>query len=65
MINPDRVLRREALERGWPILTFSNPTPLLPTLERATGPIVGVGAIVVAMSAAAAAFARGARRAAP
>lgn len=64
VINPDRALRREALERGWPILTFSNPTPLLPTLERATGPIVGVGAIVVAMSAAAVSFARGARRAA-
>ena len=62
VVNPDRVLRREALERGWPILTFSNPTPLLPTLELATGPIVGVGAIVLAVGAAVLSFARDARR---
>ena len=61
VVNPDRVLRREALERGWPILTFSNPTPLLPTLERATGPIIGAGAIAVAVGAAAVAFARSTR----
>ncbi len=60
-VNPDRVLRREALERGWPILTFSNPTPLLPTLERATGPLLGAGAIAVAVGAAALAFGRAAR----
>lgn len=27
-VNPNRMLRREAVERGWPILEFSNPTPL-------------------------------------
>jgi HAD superfamily hydrolase (TIGR01490 family) len=27
-VNPDRALRRVALERGWPILTFSAPVPL-------------------------------------
>ena len=63
VINPDRALRREALERGWPILTFSNPTPLLPTLERATGPIVGVAAIAVAVGSAVVSFARAARHA--
>ena len=63
VINPDRALRRTALERGWPILTFENPTPLLPTLERASGPIVGVASIAVAMGAAAVSFARAARRA--
>lgn len=62
VVNPDRVLRREALERGWPILTFSNPTPLLPTLERATGPIIGAGAIALAVGAAAVAFARSDRQ---
>ena len=60
-INPDRALRKEALERGWPILTFSNPTPLLPTLERVTGPIFGVGSIALAMGAAVVAFARAGR----
>ncbi|MBB1025028.1 MULTISPECIES: HAD family hydrolase [Dietzia] len=62
VINPDRTLRREALERGWPILTFSSPTPLLPTLERASGPIIGVGAIALAVGAATVSFARSARR---
>ncbi|GAB3113608.1 HAD-IB family hydrolase [Streptomyces calidiresistens] len=27
-VNPDRALRREALAREWPILTFSRPVPL-------------------------------------
>lgn len=61
-INPDRVLRREALERGWPILTFENPMPLLPSFEPATGPIVGVASLVLAVGAAACSFALAARR---
>ena len=63
-VNPDRMLRRESLERGWPILTFTNPTPLLPKLERATGPVFSVGSIALALTAAAVSFARAARRAA-
>ncbi len=62
VINPDRALRRESLARGWPILTFESPTPLLPTLERATGPIVGVGSIALAVGAAVVSFARASRR---
>ncbi|MGH3615644.1 MAG: HAD family hydrolase [Pseudonocardia sp.] len=27
-VNPDRALRREALERGWPVLTFVDPVAL-------------------------------------
>jgi HAD superfamily hydrolase (TIGR01490 family) len=27
-VNPDRALRREAAERSWPVLDFSQPTPL-------------------------------------
>jgi len=27
-VNPDRALRREALERSWPVLEFSHPAPL-------------------------------------
>ncbi|MFL0580016.1 HAD family hydrolase [Dietzia sp. 179-F 9C3 NHS] len=61
-INPDRVLRREALERGWPILTFENPMPLLPSIEPATGPIVGVASLVLALGAAACSYALAARR---
>ncbi|GAB3130422.1 HAD-IB family hydrolase [Tsukamurella serpentis] len=36
-VNPDRGLRKEAAERGWPVLSFSNPTPLrdrIPTPSR-------------------------------
>jgi HAD superfamily hydrolase (TIGR01490 family) len=28
VVNPDRALRREALRRGWPVLTFAQPVPL-------------------------------------
>ena len=62
-VNPDRTLRRVSLERGWPILTFENPTPLLPGFEPATGPLTGVGSIIVALGAAAFTFACAARRA--
>jgi HAD superfamily hydrolase (TIGR01490 family) len=27
-VNPDRALRREAILRGWPVLSFSNATPM-------------------------------------
>lgn len=30
-VNPNRLMRREAVERGWPILEFSKPTPLFPS----------------------------------
>lgn len=32
-VNPNRQLRREAVQRGWPILTFTNPTALFPDPE--------------------------------
>ena len=47
-VNPDRALRREALERGWPVLTFEQSTPLLDKLSPATGTVVGLGSVVVA-----------------
>jgi len=28
VVNPDRALRRKALDRGWPVLTFVHPVPL-------------------------------------
>ena len=39
-VNPDRTLRKVAAERGWPVLTFSNPIPLrarLPSSQQVTG----------------------------
>ncbi|WP_019201864.1 HAD family phosphatase [Tsukamurella sp. 1534] len=36
-VNPDRGLRKEASERGWPVVSFSNPEPLrdrIPTPSR-------------------------------
>ncbi|WP_410615328.1 HAD family hydrolase [Amycolatopsis sp. lyj-109] len=46
-VNPDKLLRREALERGWPILAFDRPMSLrtrIPT--RSAGMVaLGVGAV--------------------
>jgi len=50
-VNPDRALRREATERGWPIVTFDRPVSLRARLSAArasrpvlTGTAVGLGA---------------------
>lgn len=56
-VNPDRALRRMAGERGWPVLTFRHPVPLMHRLRaRPAVPVVaaaigvGVGlAIVLAL----------------
>lgn len=49
-VNPDRALRRVALERGWPILTFTAPVPLRSRL-RPPAPVVaalgGAGVLAV------------------
>jgi HAD superfamily hydrolase (TIGR01490 family) len=65
-VNPDRALRREAVSRGWPVLTFSNPVSLrarIPTASRrtVTTAAVAVGA-AVAGGAWAAVVRRGRRR---
>jgi len=60
-VNPDRALRRLAVERGWPILTFSLAVPLRQRLRPA--PAITAGAIgAIAAAAAAAAFAVQRRR---
>jgi HAD superfamily hydrolase (TIGR01490 family) len=46
VVNPDRALRRAAVRRGWPVLTFAHPVPLgsrlrAPVLRTA---IAGLGA---------------------
>ena len=54
-VNPDRALRRAALERGWPVREFSRPVPLtarfaVPPAPVVTGAAVGVGAAVAGLA---------------
>jgi HAD superfamily hydrolase (TIGR01490 family) len=51
-VNPDRALRKAALERGWEVREFTRPVPLrarfsAPPAPVVTGAAVGVGAAVV------------------
>jgi HAD superfamily hydrolase (TIGR01490 family) len=53
-VNPDRALRREAAERGWPTLEFKHPVPLRSRFPRLSpsGPVaVGIAGAVVAAAA--------------
>jgi HAD superfamily hydrolase (TIGR01490 family) len=58
VVNPDRALRRVAVERGWPVHVFSRPVSLrsrLAALRPSTRPLVagtavGVGAAVVGLA---------------
>lgn len=55
-VNPDRALRREAVARGWPVLSFNRPVPLkqrLPTLSMPSRPALAVMAAVGAAMATA------------
>ena len=54
VVNPDRALRRVALERGWPVLTFTAPVPLGVRPRRAVSAagIVAATAVVGAVWAA-------------
>ena len=54
-VNPDRGLRRAALERGWPVLQFTRPVSMrtrfsAPPAPVVTGAAVGVGAAVVGLA---------------
>src|SRR5215204_2642560 len=54
-VNPDRGLRRAALERGWPVLQFTRPVSMrsrfsVPPAPVMTGAAVGVGAAVVGLA---------------
>src|SRR4051812_28026982 len=47
VVNPDKALRREAVQRGWPILTFADPVTLRrfrSPERRATLAVAGLGA---------------------
>lgn len=51
-VNPDRILRKTALERDWPILSFKNPEPLFqlpsPTEIRiGTGVVIGIALVTM------------------
>jgi HAD superfamily hydrolase (TIGR01490 family) len=52
VVNPDRALRREALQRGWPVLAFSNPVSLRTRIPAPSGAqiaaAVGLGAVAAA-----------------
>jgi len=54
-VNPDRGLRKAALERGWPVLRFERPVTLrsrfaAPSTPIVTGAAMGVGAAVVGLA---------------
>ena len=54
-VNPDRGLRKAALEHGWPVLQFTRPVSLrsrfaVPTAPVVTGAAMGVGAAVVGLA---------------
>ena len=51
-VNPDRALRREAQQRGWPVLAFSDPVSLRSRIPAPSGTqiaaAVGLGAVAAA-----------------
>jgi HAD superfamily hydrolase (TIGR01490 family) len=54
-VNPDRGLRRAAMERGWPVLQFSRPVSIRARFSGSAAPVVtgaamGVGAAVVGLA---------------
>jgi len=49
VVNPDRALRREALVRGWPVLTFVHPVPLRSRLPPAATTAAAAGLGVAAL----------------
>lgn len=46
-VNPDRALRREALARGWPVLTFAHPVPLRARIPSGATTAAGLGIVAV------------------
>ncbi|WP_314178168.1 HAD family hydrolase [Streptomyces winkii] len=54
-VNPDRALRKEALGRDWPVLTFSRPVRLkerVPTLSMPSRPALAIAAAALGAAAA-------------
>ena len=55
-VNPDRALRREAVARGWPVLTFMRPVALRRRVPQVSMPPRSVAALVLAAGTATAAL---------
>ena len=53
VVNPDRGLRKIAAQRGWPVLTFSDPVSLRARIPTPSGTAVAVTAIGIGAAAAA------------
>ncbi|HUR75313.1 MAG TPA: HAD-IB family hydrolase [Sporichthya sp.] len=56
-VNPDRALRKEAAERGWPVLVFSRPVSMrsrIPAIPRPSRSVVAATAVAAGAAAAAA-----------
>jgi HAD superfamily hydrolase (TIGR01490 family) len=54
-VNPDRALRKEAVARDWPVLTFSRPVRLnqrIPSLSMPPGQVLAVAAVGAAAATA-------------
>ncbi|WP_199443983.1 HAD-IB family hydrolase [Umezawaea beigongshangensis] len=62
VVNPDRGLRKIAAQRGWPVLTFSDPVPLRSRIPTPSGATVAATAIGLGAAAAAGAAWYGIRR---
>jgi HAD superfamily hydrolase (TIGR01490 family) len=61
-VNPDRALRREAAHRGWPVLTFVQPTSLRSRIPTPSGATVAAAAVGLGALAAGVAWYRLRRR---
>jgi hypothetical protein len=54
-VNPDRALRREAVTREWPVLTFNRPVRLhqrIPSLRMPPRPVLAAAAVGAAAATA-------------
>jgi hypothetical protein len=52
VVNPDRALRKHAMDNGWPILAFDNPMSLRNRISTPSAGMVAVGFGVGALAAA-------------
>ncbi|WHT23432.1 HAD-IB family hydrolase [Crossiella sp. CA-258035] len=62
VVNPDRALRKLAAQRGWPVLTFSDPVSLRARIPTPSGTTVAAAAVGLGVVAAAGAAWYGIRR---